>query len=498
MKKAILIALIIVLCVGIGFFVGNKLNSTDNSEWQEQYDLGVRYLSEGKYEEAIIAFSAAINIDPYETSAFMRRIEAYAAIGGEENYRKAIQDCETVLSIDDTLTSVWLGAAQLIEQLDGPEAALDFLRHGLEATDGADVIADKIKALEEKIPSETPTEVPVETQPEETVQSEPANNNETVNSDAGVSAYLGTNIDLLVNQFGHDYVQDYWEGGRYIKFNSGPVANILFFYDQTTNEIFSIVCGYNETIVEGITVDMTYTQLREALLPDIVLEQPNGYYNQMDEQNEYLVRFSLGGLDINYTWIDNPFENNAYTVSITGTPVRNDVPVNTDTTSTPEPKTISFSELPSEFIFTSGAGAWSTNIVIASDGSFEGSFHDSNMGETGEGYPNGTVYYCDVMGKFSTPVQVNQYVYKMELQEWDTADAGVYSYIENGVQYIASTPYGFDGSNEYYLYLPGIPASMMPENCFAWVKRLEDGDQGVCNSYVICGSNGELPFIAIP
>lgn len=32
--------------------------------WQEQYDLGVRYLTEGNYEEAIIAFTAAIEIDP--------------------------------------------------------------------------------------------------------------------------------------------------------------------------------------------------------------------------------------------------------------------------------------------------------------------------------------------------------------------------------------------------------------------------------------------------
>ena len=33
-------------------------------KWQEQYDLGVRYLSEGNYEEAVIAFTAAIEIDP--------------------------------------------------------------------------------------------------------------------------------------------------------------------------------------------------------------------------------------------------------------------------------------------------------------------------------------------------------------------------------------------------------------------------------------------------
>lgn len=31
-------------------------------EWQEQYDLGVRCLSEGSCEEAVTAFSAAIEI----------------------------------------------------------------------------------------------------------------------------------------------------------------------------------------------------------------------------------------------------------------------------------------------------------------------------------------------------------------------------------------------------------------------------------------------------
>ena len=28
--------------------------------WQEQYDLGMRYLNDGNYEEAIIAFTTAI------------------------------------------------------------------------------------------------------------------------------------------------------------------------------------------------------------------------------------------------------------------------------------------------------------------------------------------------------------------------------------------------------------------------------------------------------
>lgn len=53
--------------------------------WQEQYDLGVRYLSEGNYEEAIIAFTAAIEIDPKAKEAYISIAEAYLAQGEIES-----------------------------------------------------------------------------------------------------------------------------------------------------------------------------------------------------------------------------------------------------------------------------------------------------------------------------------------------------------------------------------------------------------------------------
>ena len=51
--------------------------------WQEQYDLGVRYLSEGNYEEAVIAFTAAIEIDPKRPEAFLGRGSAYIGRRGD-------------------------------------------------------------------------------------------------------------------------------------------------------------------------------------------------------------------------------------------------------------------------------------------------------------------------------------------------------------------------------------------------------------------------------
>ena len=67
----------------------------ETPDWQSQYDLGVRYLSEGKYEEAILAFTAAIEIDPKRAEAFLGRGEAYEKQGDLEraaaDYQAAVE-----------------------------------------------------------------------------------------------------------------------------------------------------------------------------------------------------------------------------------------------------------------------------------------------------------------------------------------------------------------------------------------------------------------------
>ena len=52
----------------------------DAPTWQSQYDLGLRLLSEGNYEEAIIAFTAAIEIDPKQVAAHIGLSDAYIGL----------------------------------------------------------------------------------------------------------------------------------------------------------------------------------------------------------------------------------------------------------------------------------------------------------------------------------------------------------------------------------------------------------------------------------
>ena len=50
-----------------------------------------------------------------------------------------------------------------------------------------------------------------------------------------------------------------------------------------------------------------------------------------------------------------------------------------------------FSQMPKDYTFASGAGAWATSLELYEDGSFAGDYHDSDMGDSGDGYPNGTI-----------------------------------------------------------------------------------------------------------
>lgn len=67
------------------------------ARWQEQYDLGARYLSNGEYEEAILAFAAAIEIDPKQVGAYEKLADVYIALGDYEQAAQillsAIENC---------------------------------------------------------------------------------------------------------------------------------------------------------------------------------------------------------------------------------------------------------------------------------------------------------------------------------------------------------------------------------------------------------------------
>lgn len=114
----------------------------EETTWQEKYDLGVRYLEEGNYEEAIIAFTAAIEIDPKKAPAYVGRGDAYIGSGEtEENLAVALEDYETAIELDGTTAEVYKKAAELYVLLGDTDAAVELLRRGIEATGDAELQA---------------------------------------------------------------------------------------------------------------------------------------------------------------------------------------------------------------------------------------------------------------------------------------------------------------------------------------------------------------------
>jgi len=78
--------------------------SKEVNEWQAQYDLGMRYLSEGNYKEAIIAFNAVIEIDDKYIDAYIGLADAYAYKGDLEMAEKVLKDAMEITGDTETLS----------------------------------------------------------------------------------------------------------------------------------------------------------------------------------------------------------------------------------------------------------------------------------------------------------------------------------------------------------------------------------------------------------
>ena len=77
LKETVLLLLILVILLC-------SCSKSLTTQWQEEYDLGVRYLSEGNYEEAVISFTAAIEIAPLLVDGYLMLSEAHIEMANPE------------------------------------------------------------------------------------------------------------------------------------------------------------------------------------------------------------------------------------------------------------------------------------------------------------------------------------------------------------------------------------------------------------------------------
>lgn len=95
MRKIKIICLILIAVL--------TLTECGGPTWQEKYDLGMRYLDEGNYEEAIIAFNAAIKIDPKRADSYISLADTYIAMGDYDNAQKVLLEVPTEITDYDVI-----------------------------------------------------------------------------------------------------------------------------------------------------------------------------------------------------------------------------------------------------------------------------------------------------------------------------------------------------------------------------------------------------------
>lgn len=128
---------------------------------------------------------------------------------------------------------------------------------------------------------------------------------------------------------------------------------------------------------------------------------------------------------------------------------------------------------PFTFVFSSGAGAWSTMLEIQEDGSFSGQYSDSDMGDLSDAYPNGTQYLCDFTGRFSQPAVISENMFSVKVEHLKFANQPGTEELLNDVRVLYTECSGLAEGDEIRIAVPGTPLADIPEDYQNWLSLYE-------------------------
>ena len=80
------------MCLLLALLLGlAACGKSPEEKWQEQYELGMKYLDDASYEEAVLAFTAAIEIDPKSADAYLALADVYETQGDTESLQAILE-----------------------------------------------------------------------------------------------------------------------------------------------------------------------------------------------------------------------------------------------------------------------------------------------------------------------------------------------------------------------------------------------------------------------
>ena len=120
------------------------------------------------------------------------------------------------------------------------------------------------------------------------------------------------------------------------------------------------------------------------------------------------------------------------------------------------------------FYYSSGVGGWFVELNVAPDGSFKGNYHDSEMGESADEYPNGTVYGCLFHGQLEAGGMLDSGAVELNVASVEMDEGQLDEVIEDGIRYVTVAPAGLKAGESLELFRPGYPVEELPEGYLFW------------------------------
>ena len=155
-KKLIMIILAIVVAVSSIFIYKGAIAP---KLYDKYLNTGIKYLMNGQYEEAILAFDKAIKIEPKTTEARVYQAKAYV---GNEELDKAVEVLEETQNIDKTNEELLKQILEILNEIDS-DIAYEFLDRFIDNIGEANISQDIKDMLNSS--NETPSEPIVDPAP---------------------------------------------------------------------------------------------------------------------------------------------------------------------------------------------------------------------------------------------------------------------------------------------------------------------------------------------
>ena len=156
------------------------------------------------------------------------------------------------------------------------------------------------------------------------------------------------------------------------------------------------------------------------------------------------------------------------------------------------------------FYYSSGVGGWFVELNVAPDGSFKGNYHDSEMGESADEYPNGTVYGCLFHGQLEAGGMLDSGAVELTVASVEMDEGQLDEVIEDGIRYVTVAPAGLKAGESLELFRPGYPVEELPEGYLFWshLNMLDEKPEelpfyGIYNAAEDSGFTGEQKYTGL-